>query len=228
MIRGLTGVMFERKSDGAWTNPYVTDGLVSMFDGEWNNGGGVHSDTELSDIVSGYAMTKPAQWGIAAKHLAVTSTAPMTVNQYRGGAAITVEIVTAFTDNNLTRECVFEDSNANTSFRIKRQSNGLFCSFVGSGVVIPIQSGVATYTVTQSDTPSNPNHVTEGFINGVYQSYAYFGHKMLGRYGGSFRIGRNVYTAYQNINSIRIYDRVLTNAEIAANAAVDASRFNIA
>lgn len=55
----LKCAMYERKSGGAWVNPYVTDGLVSMFDGEWNNGGGVHSDTELSDIVSGYAMTKP-------------------------------------------------------------------------------------------------------------------------------------------------------------------------
>ena len=25
-----------------WTNPYVTDGLVAMWDGEWNAGGGVH------------------------------------------------------------------------------------------------------------------------------------------------------------------------------------------
>ena len=26
-----------------WTNPYVTDGLVAMWDGEWNAGGGVRS-----------------------------------------------------------------------------------------------------------------------------------------------------------------------------------------
>ncbi len=27
---------------GGWTNPYVTNGLVAMFDGEWNAGGGIH------------------------------------------------------------------------------------------------------------------------------------------------------------------------------------------
>ena len=27
---------------GGWVNPYVPDGLVAMWDGEWNAGGGVH------------------------------------------------------------------------------------------------------------------------------------------------------------------------------------------
>ena len=30
---------------GGWTNPYVTDGLVAMWDGEWNAGPGVHDNT---------------------------------------------------------------------------------------------------------------------------------------------------------------------------------------
>lgn len=25
-----------------WTNPYVTDGLIAMWDGEWNAGPGIH------------------------------------------------------------------------------------------------------------------------------------------------------------------------------------------
>lgn len=28
-----------------WTNPYITDGLVAMWDGVWNAGGGVHDAT---------------------------------------------------------------------------------------------------------------------------------------------------------------------------------------
>ena len=28
--------------DTKWRNPYVTDGLVAMWDGEWNAGGGIH------------------------------------------------------------------------------------------------------------------------------------------------------------------------------------------
>ena len=34
---------------GGWKNPYVTDGLVAMWDGEWNVGGGVISATAASE-----------------------------------------------------------------------------------------------------------------------------------------------------------------------------------
>ena len=36
-----------------WRNPYVTDGLVAMWDGEWNAGGGVHDPdaTVWKDLV---------------------------------------------------------------------------------------------------------------------------------------------------------------------------------
>ena len=30
-----------------WVNPYVTDGLVAMWDGEWNAGGGVHDPNAM-------------------------------------------------------------------------------------------------------------------------------------------------------------------------------------
>ena len=36
---------------GGWNNPYVTDGLVAMWDGEWNAGGGVH-DTDAKSLVN--------------------------------------------------------------------------------------------------------------------------------------------------------------------------------
>ena len=39
---------------GGWTNPYVTDGLVAMWDGEWNVAGGVHENgTKWVDLVGG-------------------------------------------------------------------------------------------------------------------------------------------------------------------------------
>lgn len=36
---------FERRGGGGWQNPYVTDGLVAMWDGIWNAGPGVHDNT---------------------------------------------------------------------------------------------------------------------------------------------------------------------------------------
>ena len=35
---------------GGWRNPYVTDGLIAMWDGEWNAGPG-HSDPATGQIV---------------------------------------------------------------------------------------------------------------------------------------------------------------------------------
>ena len=36
-----------------WQNPYITDGLVAMWDGEWNAGWGVHdaAATTWKDLV---------------------------------------------------------------------------------------------------------------------------------------------------------------------------------
>ena len=41
--------------ENGWKNPYVTDGLIAMWDGEWNAGGGVHNPnaTNWIDVVSG-------------------------------------------------------------------------------------------------------------------------------------------------------------------------------
>ena len=41
MIIGAWGMWRKR----GWKNPYITDGLVAMWDCEWNAGGGVHDDT---------------------------------------------------------------------------------------------------------------------------------------------------------------------------------------
>lgn len=54
---------------GGWKNPYITDGLIGMWDGEWNAGGGVHDDNcvnwinlaEKNDIAPGYCVNKQYQ-----------------------------------------------------------------------------------------------------------------------------------------------------------------------
>ena len=43
-----------KSQDAAIENPYITDGLVAMWDGEWNVGLGKHSDTATvwKDLIS--------------------------------------------------------------------------------------------------------------------------------------------------------------------------------
>ena len=45
-----------------WDNPYVTDGLVAMWDGQWNAGGGIHSPyaTHLYELITGTPETSVA------------------------------------------------------------------------------------------------------------------------------------------------------------------------
>jgi len=44
---------FSRPSAPGWQNPYDTNGLIAMWDGEWNAGGGIHdsSATTWKDLV---------------------------------------------------------------------------------------------------------------------------------------------------------------------------------
>ena len=43
MLLGARNIMMS----GGWKNPYVTDGLVAMWDGEWNAGGGKHISSTM-------------------------------------------------------------------------------------------------------------------------------------------------------------------------------------
>ena len=50
LIAARNGFAVKRR----WKNPYITDGLVAMWDGEWNAGGGKHNPnaTVWKDIIS--------------------------------------------------------------------------------------------------------------------------------------------------------------------------------
>ena len=54
-------------NEGSCINPYVADGLVAMWDGEWNAGWGVHDDNASSwiDLISGIEAVpyNPIIWG---------------------------------------------------------------------------------------------------------------------------------------------------------------------
>lgn len=52
MMLGTRTAAWEKSGGGGeWTNPYITDGLVAMWDGEWNAGQGVHGDELPIDII---------------------------------------------------------------------------------------------------------------------------------------------------------------------------------
>ena len=63
-----------RNGMAVWTNPYVTDGLVAMWDGEWNAGGGVHdANNRLLNIIEDGLFGDISGGTITANHLYTTS-----------------------------------------------------------------------------------------------------------------------------------------------------------
>ena len=44
MLGARTGA-WSKSGGGEWKNPYITDGLVAMWDGEWNAGEGIHDSS---------------------------------------------------------------------------------------------------------------------------------------------------------------------------------------
>ena len=56
-----------------WTNPYVTDGLVAMWDGEWNAGGGIHdaNATTWKDLIGNNDLTLAGTAAFGSAYLSV-------------------------------------------------------------------------------------------------------------------------------------------------------------
>lgn len=219
-----------------WTNPYVTDGLIAMWDGEWNAGGGVHDPnaTTWSDLSgNGYNMildmtlAEVKENGVLRKN--VNTQGPIGVVSYNTGSPATLEIcvTTSATAGSLAvlvygpvstvkTPCIIV-KNVNTSggqYEWSRDWNK-------SQRVVPVN---ATVVLSASANGSSTN----GYVNANAMSgnasdtwgfpantIAILGDPRKNSYGAKGYVAHNV----------RIYNRALTAAEIAANHTIDRERF---
>ena len=231
LVRASDGlVLFEKQ-----INPYITDGLIAMWDAEWNCVLGLHSmDTKKwIDIVSGYNLQLASgtptweakanvingKWGIVSPELQA--------------------LFKAANKNNLSYELCFSA----LPYNIK----GTVLGFDGTVI------GTITYSNTIGDwcwsgnwIPSNKFKTTrKGTLsvvrNGqtartdVYEDGALFSGKTssgVDPTGRTFGIGYGIYS-WNNaptgikIHCIRLYNRMLTADEIQKNKDIDATRFSI-
>ena len=220
-------------SVGGWQNPYVTDGLVAMWDGEWNAGGGVHDATATTwmNLVTGETVSLPSGFTVGADCISVANANQSLVVSDYSGADFTVEYVFALADSNTGRECLFESVAANSAWCYKAAasvqdiwpSNSYALNLFSRTGNVGVRKHIAS---TWSNIYSSDNvgydyldgaqlPTNQPFIRGTPASL------------NGFRVGRSGYTTYQDINCIRIYNRALTAAEIAANHAIDKARFNL-
>lgn len=234
VMRPLGMHMAMRKASG-WTNPYITDGLVAMWDGEWNAGGGVHdaNATVWKDLVGTHDMSPNTGYDAPAVgddcfvfstdlhnfvamldyNASNTSYLPMSIEvAYR---------TTKLTGNNLIISNWVGDRLGSNSARYwdSRLYGENFSNFeevVGKGTL--------AFTRTAGTSGSLRVYFSAALKNEVSRWGLYVSPIQLGRAVG---YSASSYYFVGDICAVRCYSHALTEEEIAYNYAIDKERFGL-
>ena len=239
----LNNVPLCRVGKFAPSNPYVTDGLVAMWDGEWNAGIGVHDSEATSwvDCIVGKKLVSQGghSWGNKALYVNeqwcwenlnnlvdIQSLSPYFDGPKTEGGGNTIEIV--LNAEATGSKNIFGDRYTNVNIFT---NNGKVCAWLGNGnntvSNLPVGvSGTASFVVSKDTAIINTSY-SNGILSNSYQGRVYSGSNPMKKFG----VGYGEYAAWGiasgDIYCIRMYSRALTASEIAANYAVDKARFNI-
>ena len=216
-------------------NPYVTDGLISMWDAEFNCFEGLHqtNSTKWIDIVSGYNLELSTG----------TPTWEAKANVINGKWGIVNSKLQALfksaNKNNLSYELCFSALPYNikgTVLGFTSTLNGIIAndSTIGdwcqSGNWIPSNKFKTTRKGTLSVVRNGQTSYTDVYADGeVFGGKRGTGGNPTGRtFGIGYGYGQwnNAPTGIK-IHCIRLYNRMLTESEIQKNKDIDANRFLI-
>ena len=217
-------------------NPYVTDGLVSMWDAEFNCFSGLHSTnaTKWNDIVSGYnlelasgtptweakANVIKGKWGIVSPELQALFKAANKNN-------LSYELCFSALPYNPIKGTALGFNNTLIGTIVNNATIGDWC---WSGNWIPSNKFKTTRKGTLSVVRNGQTGRTD-----VYADGETFGGKTgssSNPTGRTFGIGYG-YGSWNSpptgikIHCIRVYNRMLTESEIQKNKDIDASRFGL-
>ena len=239
IIGARTGALAK---SGGWVNPYITDGLASMFDSVWNVGGGLSDRTSdrWFDVVSPAYIEfenfknhddAKIEWTDNAVEITYMNgvghgMTPILDAFYNIGSA-TIEFVARNNGNNNNRNYIFESwSNGDTAIYDIRVGSHDVKSNYSAGYPRCLTSKLASFSFVcdGSDTLFYRN----GEYKGVTSHYTFLQPTIQDEF---VAIG-NIYPYYDftflgAISSIRIYSKPLSAEEIAANYAIDKARFNL-
>ena len=231
--RSMLGAVYaEEGNSSEWVNPYLTDGLIAMWDGEWNIGGGVHdtSTTVWKDLVG--------DRDVALFRTIIGDTYIYFPKGNSHGYGIAdfptsygaVEVVlskSVYTNNSSYDSCLISIGTIYSGYGL--------CSPRGK-VTDTYDSGEGPYITIQDhelfSISINKNGAMTSLIakNGVVGAqgvmgkgsrYSYGQQCINGGSGGSSR------SSEMYLHSIRIYSRNLTEDEIVWNYSIDRVRFNL-
>jgi len=211
---------------------YVQDGLVAVWDGIENAGWGVHDRqaTEWRELINGTytVLGRKGYFDGNAMCVPLRSQIPLVSVQFDNLTARTIEYCFGDFGNNLNIERNFvylEDNRNNSSFsmqlnwerkwRITTNVAGTHTKDISMEEIGPLELiDMMTYSFSQGLT-------SKTYVNGVFSK------ELLKRPFTSFTsIGLGLRTGMsQKAYCIRVYDRVLTDEEIAFNHDIDVERF---
>lgn len=230
-----------------WKNPYVTDGLIAMWDGEWNAGGGVHNNAGGMVDISGNGhdllFKDWTKHELGANYVVfsnvsnsyATVVSPKELQDAVESESITVEGVTWNDTGNTGQILTFQKSYSSVQFifmprSYSEQRTGFF-HYVGS-------TG-SNVSFLPGDTPNAIYSHSLVYDKGI----AYATMNLDYRYekkdipqfvvsgGYAVTVGARADTDAGRfagkLYNLRVYNRALTTAEIAHNYAVDKRRFGL-
>ena len=239
-----------------WVNPYITDGLIAMWDGEWNAGPGKHDEnaTVWKDLVGTRDLVVRAGCGFNENSLICSSerttndaagnTMPMT-----GSQIMTVEICYNATGYYVWRNESLFSAGTFSAYGVKMLKSGY------SGLVVwqdkretDLYMGGTDINITglrQVQIVFNPESYQSVLVGKVHKNGIEYNMDVKKAETGSGTIcmrGIHVFGAanangspsskddlsmYGYVYAIRLYSRALTEEELAANYAIDKERFNL-
>ena len=227
---------------GGWVNPYITDGLASMFDSVWNVGGGLSDRTSdrWFDVVSpayiefenfNHLDDAKIEWTDNAVEITYMNgvghgMTPVLGAFYNTGSA-TIEFVARNNGNNNNRNYIFNIWNNGTY--------AMYEIYVGSAKVESNVSASNPRCLTNELASfsfvcdgSNTLFYRNGEYKGVKSNNTFVERDILDEFVAiGSRYAYSDFTFLGAISSIRIYSKPLSAEEIAANYAVDKARFNL-
>lgn len=210
-----------------WVNPYITDGLIAMWDGEWNAGGGAHDPDSViwKDLAGRNDMflwnTGCQFYGnflktAASQHCAV-------LRKINGDDIVTIEgvvrpygndglVIAQFSGSDSIGKWLGFRANGSVNF-----SSAASCAFVDSITSIHSYSGVNAFGkfVDSRIRVDGKLMITQG----VGMSWG-------GKDATSINSIASTYTV-SDIYCMRIYSRELSADEVAENYAIDKARFGL-
>lgn len=209
---------------GAPANPYISNGLEGWWDGLWNTGVETHDNSSMTwkDLAGSNDMALNGNATFTTNALVIPEKKPSTWASFNR---------MQYSDNNVTMEIVFKASSSTVQaiFNFDIYGAGFKGIATRSNNRITFRQGGPDYV----NVYTSPLHCAYNYqddyiyVNGVKVTATGSGGSFTNpRYGVSFD-SRDMYSFSGEVYCIRIYGRLLTDAEIYSNYLVDKTRYNL-